>query len=230
VYASVADLREEGVTAAMASDARLARLLEEATATIDRVTGWFFEPRPASYRLDGRGAPTLELPVPPIVLTRIDSAFEDDSFGQGTPTPLVPWGVPRLPIDERAMIVRGSPVTAGFDGPRITLRFGFAFPRGRGNVLVEGLWGYTEPDGTPHGRTPLAVRRAAMLLVLRNLAPLGNDDAVEARSRWRIVEERTRDQSYRLDPLRVRAPVLTGDPDVDVLLAPYVRPALLGAA
>jgi len=229
VYASVAELREEGVTAAMASDARLARLLEEATATIDRVTGWFFEPRPASYRLDGRGAPTLELPVPPIVLTRIDSAFEDGSFGQRTLTPLVPWGVPRLPIDERAMIVRGSPVAAGFDGPRITLRFGFAFPRGRGNVLVEGLWGYTEPDGTPHGRTPLAVRRAAMLLVLRNVAPLGNDDAVEARSRWRIVEERTRDQSYRLDPLRVRAPVLTGDPDVDVLLAPYVRPAPLGA-
>ncbi len=230
MYASVADLREEGVTAAMASDARLARLLEEATATIDRVTGWFFEPRTASYRLDGRGTPTLELPVPPIVLTRVDSAFEDGTFGQRALTPLVPWGAPRLPLDESGMVVRGAPVAAGFDGPRITLRFGFAFPRGRGNVLVEGLWGYTEPDGSLHGRTPLSVRRAAMLLVLRNLAPLGNDDAFEARARWRIVEERTRDQSYRLDPLRVRAPVLTGDPDVDVLLAPYVRPAPLGAA
>ena len=58
----------------------------------------------------------------------------------------------------------------------------------------------------------------------------GNDDAFEARSRWRIVEERTRDQSYRLDPLRSRAPVLTGDPEVDLLLWPYVQPARIGAA
>ena len=104
------------------------------------------------------------------------------------------------------------------------------FPRGRGNVVVEGRWGFTEDDGTPEGRTPLAIRRACLLLVLRNFAPLAEDASFEARSRWRIIEERTRDQSYRLDAAKQTARQLTGDPEVDSLLAPYVRPSPLGAA
>lgn len=184
MYASVADLRAEGVTAAEASDARLELLLDEATHLIDRVTGWFFEPRQLTLRLSGRGAPSIELPVPP-----------------------------------------------GFDGPRFTRRHGRTFPRGHGNVVAEGLWGFTEDDGTPTGRTPLAIRRAAMLLVLRSMAPLADDTSFEARSRFRIIEERTRDQSYRLDPARSTAAAnLTGDPEVDTLLAPYVRPTPIGAA
>ena len=48
-----ADLRAEGVTAAEASDARLELLLAEASRLIDRVTGWFFEPRLLTLRLRG---------------------------------------------------------------------------------------------------------------------------------------------------------------------------------
>jgi hypothetical protein len=70
-----------------------------------------------------------------------------------------------------------------------------------------------------------------MLLVLRSMAPLSDDASFEARSRWRIIEERTRDQSYRLDPAKASASVsLTGDPEIDALLALYVRPTPLGAA
>ncbi|MFN7698891.1 MAG: ATP-dependent metallopeptidase FtsH/Yme1/Tma family protein, partial [Deltaproteobacteria bacterium] len=98
------------------------------------------------------------------------------------------------------------------------------------NVVVEGRWGFTEDDGSLEGRTPLAVRRACLLLVLRNLAPLADDASFEARSRWRLLEERTRDQSYRLDATKQPSRALTGDPEVDVLLAPYVRPSPLGAA
>jgi hypothetical protein len=212
VYASVADLRAEGVTAAEASDERLMGLLDEATSLIDRVTGWFFEPRPATLRLDGRGAHSIELPVPPI---RVDR--------------LVVGGV-EVPLAADDVIIVGAPVQPGFSGPRITLPHCRRFPRGQGNVLVEGLWGFTEPNGTPEGRTPLAIRRACMLLVQRNLAPLADDAAFEARSRWRIVEERTRDQSYRLDSAASSSLELTGDPDVDALLAPYVRPSPIGAA
>ena len=71
MYASVADLRAEGVTAAEASDARLELLLAEASSLIDRVTGWFFEPRLLTLHLAGRGAPSIELPVPPIRVDRL---------------------------------------------------------------------------------------------------------------------------------------------------------------
>ena len=98
-------------------------------------------------------------------------------------------------------------------------------------MAAEGLWGFTEDDGTPTGRTPPAIRRATMLLVLRSMAPLSDDASFEARSRWRIIEERTRDQSYRLDPARAAiAASLTGDPEIDAFLALYVRPTPLGAA
>lgn len=139
-------------------------------------------------------------------------------------------GSSELPLDPEHLVIVGAPVLPGFDAPRLTLRHGRVFPRGQGNIVAEGLWGFTEHDGTPEGRTPLAIRRACMLLVLRNLAPLADDASLEARSRWRLLEERTRDQSYRLDAPRQVSAQLTGDPEVDTLLLSYVRPVPLGAA
>ncbi|MDY0004821.1 MAG: hypothetical protein RBU30_26220 [Polyangia bacterium] len=210
MYATVDDLRAEGVDSA--SDGRLGALLEEASRTIDQVTGWFFEPREAAYRLDGRDTPTVEPPAPPI---RIDSLTV---FGKA------------LPLGPASLVVVGAPVEPGFAGPRLTLRRGYVFPYGRGNVRAEGLWGYTEPDGTPEGRTPLAIRRACMLLALRWLPLLGDvEEAAEARDRWRLLEERTRDQSYKLGPAGEPGP-FTGDTEIDRVLMRYRRPAGMGAA
>jgi hypothetical protein len=212
VYASLADARAEGVTEAQASDERLLALLEEATLLIDRATGWFFEPRDLTLRLDGRGTPSIEPPVPPIQLDRLELDGSE------------------LSLDWDDLVVVGAPVPPRFEGPRLTLRHGRRFTRGDGNVVLEGRFGYTEPDGTSEGRTPPAIRRACLLLVLRNLALLTDEAAIEARTRWRIVEEQTRDQRYRLGPASESSSLLTGDPDIDALLAPYRRPMGLGAA
>ena len=210
MYATVADLRAEGVTGAQADDARLEALIDAATAEIDRATGWFFEPRAATLTLDGRGTPTLEMPAPPLQLDRIAIYGVDISLA---------------PED---LVVVGAPVGPGFDAPSLTRRYG-QFPRGHGNVEVEGLFGYTEPDGTPEGRPPTAIRRACILLVLRWLHPLADDGGFDARNRWRIIEERTRDQSYKLDrPGSSGGP--TGDPELDTILLRYRRPAPMGAA
>ena len=212
-YCTVADLRAEGVTEAQASDARLTALIDEASRMIDRVTGWFFEPRLVKLRLDGRGAPTIEPPAPPIRIDRVAVSGSDVSL---SPTDVIVDGAPHR---------GGGPML-----PSIMLRHGRTFPYGRGNVEVEGLFGYTEHDGTPHGRTPLEIRRACLQLVLRALPRLGDaDDAHDARNRWRLLEERTRDQSYKLDRVGRSAP-LTGDPDTDDILLRYMRPPALGAA
>ena len=211
MYATVADLRAEGITEAMAPDARLASLIEEAGRTIDRITGWFFEPRAQTLALDGRANPTIEPPVPPIRLDRLAVGGRNLS----------------LAADD--LLVVGAPINPGFDAPRLTLRGCRSFPFGRGNVTAEGLWGFTEPDGTPEGRTPLEIRRACMLLVLRLLHPLAGESSTDARNRWRILEERTRDQSYRLDGVKDTGP-FTGDPEIDGVLLRYRRPPGLGAA
>ena len=210
-YCTVADLRAEGVTEAVASDERLGALIDEASRLIDRATGWFFAPRLMTYPLDGRGTPSVEPPAPPIRIDRITACGDD------------------LSVLGNDLLVIGAPVGPGFDGLRLTRRWG-RFPRGHDNILVEGLFGYTEDDGSPHGRTPLEIRRACLMLVLRGLPPLGDADAVgDARNRWRVIEERTRDQSYKLDRDARPAP-LTGDPDVDAILLRYRRPTPMGAA
>lgn len=211
MYATVADLRAEGVTVAMAADDRLDSLIEEAGRTIDRITGWFFEPRAQTLAIDGRGNSTIEPPVPPIRLDRL-------SFGGAN-----------LSLSPDDLVVVGAPVGPAFDAPRLTLRRCRTFPRGQGNVTAEGLWGFTEPDGTPEGRTPLEIRRACMLLVLRLLHPLAGEASADARNRWRVLEERTRDQSYRLDGVRETGP-FTGDPEIDGVLLRYRKPIGLGAA
>lgn len=207
MYASIQDLREEGVTHAQATDERLLGLLKEATLAIDRYTGWFFAPQEMALRLEGRGAPSLEPPVPPIRL---------DELAVGAFT---------FSTEPQDVVVLGAPVGPNFVAPRISRTEGYVFPRT--TIVASGLWGYTEPDGTPEGRTPLEIRRACMLMAMRWLSPLAHGDN-EARQRWRIIEERTRDQSYKLDT-RSAAPVLTGDPDIDDILLRYRKPAPLGA-
>ncbi len=209
MYATVADLRAEGLALEQASDERVLVAITEASAQIDRVTGWFFDPRDATYVLNGKGTSWIDLPVP---LIRIDRLLVSDQA---------------LPLGEEHLIIVGIPVAPRFEGPELILRRG-RFTKGTGTVTVVGRWGYTEPDGTADGRTPLAIRRACMLLVMRLVAPLAHESSFEARSRWRILEERTRDQSYRLAPVQPLRP-LTGDPDVDALLTHYLRPRPFGA-
>jgi len=211
MYASLADLRAEGVTPEMAADERLVGALAEACAVIDRVTGWFFEPRALTLQLDGRGTPSIEPPVPPLYIHKLSV------------------GGSELGPDE--FEIEGAPVQPWFVAPRIRLKQGLCFPHAPGAVVAQGMWGYTEADGTGPGRTPYAVRRAAMLLALALLPKLGEGDGgAEVRNRWRLVEESTRDQSYRLAPVEVGAPPITGDAVVDGLLARYRRPCGLGAA
>jgi len=210
VYATVADLRAEGFSAEEVPDDRASRALEEATALIDAVTGQFFEPRAHVFVVQGRGTPTVYLPVP---IVRLDAL-----------SPAGAW----WPIDLRELVVVGAPVMPGGDGPRIT-RTGGVFPKDL-PVVIEGLWGYTEPDGTRVGRTPLAIRRACLLLATRFIPRLADDGHLEARLRSRIVEERTRDQSYRVGDPPGSIPVLTADAEIDALLAPYVRRPQVGAA
>jgi hypothetical protein len=208
-YATLEDLRSEGFSAEDIPDARAQRALDDASALIDAVTGQFFEPRQLSIVLEGRGAASLWLPVPVI---RVDRLLVDGN----------PWS-----SDLAGLVIVGAPVVRGLDGPRITRRYG-VFPRGASTV-IEGLWGYTEPNGSTVGRTPLAIRRACLLMVTRLAPPLADDASVEARQQPQIIEERTRDQSFRLAAPPERAPFLVGDAEVDALLWPFVRPPSMGA-
>ncbi len=211
MYATVENIRSEGVTEKMAGDSRIGPLIDEATGFIDKTTGWFFEPREKTFTLDGRGTHSLELPVPPIKIDELVISGE------------------RLENPTSHLYVAGAPVNISFESARIAFIHGAVFLKGRGNVHVTGLWGYTEDDGTVYGRTPLAIRRACILLVLRWLYPLADDLSEDAKNRWRIVEEKTKDQSYKLSAIKSAGP-FTGDQEIDNILLQYMRPTPMGAA
>jgi hypothetical protein len=118
MYASLADARAEGITVSQASDDRLRLLIDEASRSIDRMTGWFFEPRQMEVWLDGRGTPTIELPFHPI---RVDRLVVDGAEWSTAPGHL---------------IVVGAPVQATVPVPRLTLRHGLTFPSPRAAVAV----------------------------------------------------------------------------------------------
>ncbi|TBR17486.1 MAG: hypothetical protein EPO57_09150 [Chitinophagaceae bacterium] len=52
----------------------------------------------------------------------------------------------------------------------------------------------------------------------------------DAMNRNRLTSERTRDQAYTLEGLgTLRGAFLTGDPEIDHILASFMRPPALGA-
>ena len=212
MYATVDELRDEGVSVQQASDDRLRALLEDASLTIDGFTRRFFEPRDLTLRFSGRRTSSLSADIPLLALDRLwigDTEVQEPAEELMRPTgPLLP----------------GHPVSD------LRLLDGRIFPAGYLNVSIEGTWGYTEADGIlPQGRTPPAIQRVCKQLVIRALPRLADAGVVgDAAMQWRIVEERTRDQSYKL--VRLDRGALTGDPDIDDVLLRYRRPMQMGAA
>jgi hypothetical protein len=210
-YCMLQDLRDEGFAPEAVSDARLARAIALASRTIERITGRFFEPRRQRIELDGRGSSELLLDEPIIAIEKIE-------IGGGGP-------VSGAAVYNRH-ITQGLMLPDDRQNPRIQL----GFPCGARNVRVTGLFGYTEPAGSPTGTTPLLIREACKRLVVREIPLLADTDRrEEARQRYRILQERTREQSYTLDKL-AHPGALTGDPDIDDILVQFMRPADLGAA
>jgi len=235
-YCPIQDLRDEGFTTQQVSDARLARLIELASRYIDSVTERFFEPRQQILEVDGRGTPDLLLGEPIIAVEAVE--ILDQGIG-GVPVTGVADPSSYRVYNRHLTQRLGKPddrdnpkISFLRDGvePRPLLSRGFFFPRGVQNIRVTGVFGYTEADGSPSGRTPLLIREVCKRLVVRDLPLLSDTGRREdAQRRWRLIQEKTRDQSYRLDKL-VLTGAFTGDPEIDNVLVQFKRPADLGAA
>jgi len=212
VYTTVEALREEGVTPFEADDSRLEALIEEASELIDRLTGQFFEPRKQVRRFNGSGSHTLFLPVP---LLEPLSLSVNSAVISGTLSELFhPLG----------------PVLEGEDPYTLIFLGNAKFPEGRKNIAIEGWWGYRLPDSTEprFGKVPSQIKRACQLLVIRSLARLADEGSDNIETQVRLIEERTRDQSYKLAP--AKAGPLTGDRAIDRKLLAFRRPLTMGAA
>jgi len=245
-YCTIQDLRDEGVPDAgtgSKTDAQLSTIIERNSRMIERFTGRWFYPKPLAMRLDGTGRRGLLLDPPIISISQIRLVSTDyftppsgevvelanvriyNRHLQGllSPDDRESPKIELVEFDHRVESL--PPLLDTFDLER--------WPEGTQNVEATGVFGYTEPDGSPTGKTPDLISRACVLMCLRDLETGTSDDRWDARNAFRVTKLKTRDQS-----IEWAAPgtlggrgvgVLTGDPEIDTILASYRRPPSLGA-
>ena len=243
-YCFTYDLREEGIAAGRASEQWLITRIALAAKMIDAWTGRSFEPQVLDVRVDGagrwspvggwllRGARALMFGQPIIA---VDHVLVEDLYLRC-----------QVQIDPETFAVYNRHLSQGLlnpddrENPRIELIAKgdlsvfdvISWPKGSQNVHVVAAFGYTEPDGSPAGGLPPLLRHLAKLLVLRELAKMGDNDRRDAIDRGRIRSESTGAQSYRIAAPKEDGLFagFTGDAEIDMLLAAFSRPPSMAAA
>lgn len=241
-YATVADLRDEGLPTTV-SDSRAVLGLERATATIDRVTRQWFEPRTRTFILDSNSGRDLLLNVPIIMTSSVTIITE-----------VVPT---------TDLVVYNRHLTEGLlnpddrNNPHIAWRE-YDYPAGIGTiergarrwfpgrqrVTVAGVFGYTELGAsetpgettpgsqvpTSYGSTPDLIRYCCLRLALRYAYPLAGGLGDDIRNARRLTGETTRDQSYSLASPGASSSSwgATGDEEVDSILTTFMAPFACG--
>jgi hypothetical protein len=240
MYALLSDLRDEGVAATSLSDIRAVRLLHESSQQIERWTRRIFEPRWMTMTLDGTKGPTLGVKYPIIALAeaRIDGVLmEADQYTVFNRHITEGLTDPDDRYDPRIRFSRLQR-TAGFvdiRGRAIESRATW-WPGAR-NAALEGLFGYTDFSASyPAGVTPQLLRKAVLLLTIRNMTRLGDaSTAFEVQNAYRVKDMRTRDQSISFGPGRAETAgsgsntEFTGDPEIDDIIALFTPPPTIRA-
>jgi hypothetical protein len=214
-YTTVEDLRAEGVPDSV-SDARLVALGTMARSYIDRQTGLWFDLRTFSGSgaliLEGRGTPILELPAPAKTITafRVDgqsvNASEYVVYNRRPEMGADDFWYPRIEFRSLLRLERAF-------GPRLAKTFAADVQ----NIELEGSFGFVEADDT----TPVGIQRACALLVVGTMKPLTQGSSGAA-----VKSETLGNYSYTLVD-GVFTNVLTGNPELGMLLGQYTRVAAM---
>lgn len=253
-YALISDLRDESFSTAALSDARAAELLARASQYIEMFTGRRFVAEPKRLAVQGRGGPVLQL-AEPICALLPDGVHVDLEPYPSASSSTLPYSRETLRIYSRHLTQRltqpddrQNPKIEVFNPEGSRREWGgssglfarYAFPRGQQNVHLDGVFGFTEPDGSPTGRTPALIKLAAMLLVRRHMVGggIGAGGGAAGGSAHAVTSEKTRDQSVSyaapgsVGSGRAGSVLLgafTGDPEIDTLLAAFMRQVSMGA-
>jgi hypothetical protein len=204
--------------------------LMEVAQQIRLLTGRFFDPTFLSIQHNATNAGALPLIDPIVGISKLTIV------GDGPGDEIQDIDLTFMRIYNRHLAGLTSPDDR--DNPRIEFSTDLlpgrilaqgSFHLGRQNTLVEGVFGYREPDGSPAGAVPRRLRRVSAILAARLLQdPLGVD--VFTSNPGRIRGAKTRDQSVTFgDADSGGVGPLTGDRIVDDILMEFLRPPYFGA-
>lgn len=238
-YATVADVRDEGITETEATNARVRRAILKAEAWFERTTKrWFYPRQFTNFRTGGTGNRILPLHMPIIQIDSVETLSSD-----------WPETDPANEVDLESIKVYNRHLTMGNvddddrEDPKIVLDPDSYWPKGRQNIQVGGWFGYTElgredvPGETEEGsqvpltmgQTPVDVQDVIIRLALRDL-PLKSDPDEEDfwTQRHRVSNWKTRDQQIQLLSPQSAGGIVgrfTGDPLIDSVVAQFMAPS-----
>lgn len=240
----LSQLREAGVTATAIGDVRLLEVVVRHSRMVEKMTRRSFGPRFARQRFDGPSGPTLLLVDAIIALeaVRVSSAL-DVTVGDA------------LLVENEDLKVFSRHLSQGLLAPddRDNPRIEFAsrgderlrlvsvntFVPGSQNIIVDAVWGYTEPGDAPAGTVPELVERAVFLMTLRDLPSIVGSNALDdVQKRWKLLGDRAKGDGAtianprRAEPANSQAGVvrMTDVPEIDLALSAMIAPARIGWA
>lgn len=234
-YSLICDARAFlGCDAKDVSDVSLRRVIQKASAYVDRVTGRYFEPRFTTLRAGGNSSRRLLLGPPIVSVSSVGIDTEPTQRGD-------------LVVELDLLRIYNRHLAQGLVDPDdrenpmlefvhsddlygirfipfrgISLR-SLAWPIGVQNIHVRGFFGYVDPDGSPWGEVPELIQHVTRLIVARELPKVGSDAREDAQWRWRVKSEKARDVEIQMVEPRKWGEFF-GDPEIDSILASFVRP------
>lgn len=248
-YITPDDVWAEGYANPPWTPALVWRGIDRATNTIDALCRQWFEPRYSQFSFDGTGHDQLWLDLPIAALHAM--LYQDDTVVEVDDFEVYNRHLTRgqLNPDDRASpkVTYADDLFLGSRRRRSSrYRDGALFGSGRKNVILKGIFGYTElgpgdiaAETVVHsqipisyGQTPSEIVRACLLLTLTYMLPA--DEQQEAALASRITKVKTRDQWMEFaDPGGGGANPdasygLTGNIEVDNILMRYSGPIRMG--
>lgn len=252
VYASVSDVRAEGVPASI-SDARILEQLALASRRLDNWTGRSFVPKYKTVGVDGQQRDALWLDEAICAIEQVQIAAWEGYINPGefvvynrhlTQNLLSPddRDFPQIAYRLRGDYALYSSSYITWTTPSWLASRRLSWGNiGRQSVRIMGVFGYTEYDGSPCGRTPILARDVTVRIALKTLKPAYQTGGVGVGGGvWNpggaITEMRTREQVIRWSGPTYGAngsafnnmARYTGDPIVDSMIEQLCRP-IVGA-
>ena len=236
-YAKTAHLLREGFAAAATPVGQIQLAVQRLSRQVEEWTlGRIFAPRYMALRLDGRGGRRSLMPNHALIAVE---KIESQSYDVGGALTSYEYGSTSYRVYNRHM--DGQLARDDRYNPRIELVNGsseppyieaWSWPSGEQNIVLTGLFGYTDPDAdlaaarVGAGQTPADIEYVVGVLLGRYLGdPTGSQDA-SVHQPGRIKRYKTRHQEIEYFGASAASynSGMSGDPLLDQILQRYVAP------
>jgi len=220
--------REEIVAEGFTDSDRIDTLIVGAERYVERVTGRWFYRKLTALKIDGNGRELLHLPH---CICQGDSQITKVESGVATLTELDLDSIIVCNTDDD----RWNPklIWNNETGVLVDDDVVYTWPKGRRNITVTGYFGFVDyelvapvapaTEYTPTWTTPPEIAEVVKRLVARGLPLLSDVDGQADRQAHRITSETTVGRSVSMGALLATGG-MTGDPDIDTVLAMFRRP------